>query len=107
MIENEIQHQIFEWLVQQGYLVMRINSGRKHSIPFARWQIYGLAVQSSGISDLLAIGAGLPLYVIEVKQPGETPTEQQQLFLAGAARRGAVCFVVDSLDSLLNQMEIE
>jgi hypothetical protein len=104
MTENEIQRQIFEWLVLQGYLVMRINSGRMHSIPFARWQVLGLPVQSSGISDLLALDWDGQIYVIEAKQPGEKPTEQQKLFMAEAKRRGAVCIVADSLESIQRQM---
>lgn len=106
MTENEIQREIFDWLVSRGYLVMRINSGRKGAIPFARWQVLGIPVQTAGITDLIAWDWSCIPIVIEAKRPGEVPTDDQKLFMLEAARRGAICIIADSLESLIEQLGV-
>lgn len=55
---------------------------------------YGLA---KGSSDLIGIAAGGRFVAIEVKQPGESPNEDQRLFLALVKRMGGISGYVTSV----------
>jgi hypothetical protein len=102
--EAEIQKAIFDALVALGFLVLRINSGRKGQVAFVRWQACGLETQTTGVSDLLALSPTGRFYAIECKAPGEQAKTHQSTFLDEAEKRGAVPIVADDLEALLKQL---
>lgn len=102
--EAEIQKRIFEFLVYQGFLVLRVNSGRKRQIAFVRWQALGFEAQTTGVSDLLALSPTGKLYAIETKKPGEKARANQSTFLAEAEKRGATPILATSLEDVISQL---
>lgn len=107
MKEKHVQDAICEYLIYQGFLVLRINSGAaqgeykgvKRLIRFVWWWALGIAKKSAGVSDVLALRDGR-LFAIEVKRPGKAnnTSEAQDEFLAAVNRHGGVGIVADSVD---------
>lgn len=71
------------WRNNRGVAKYEGKDGKVTSVP------YGL---TSGASDLIGIYRGVFL-ACEMKQPGETPTEAQTLFLECVRRAGGCAFV--------------
>lgn len=130
MAEHEIQNQIIAHLREAGYLVIRINSGRKANVPFCYWYepfgAYlpeaGAAIKltdylklvgnttkqdgknTKGVSDLLAFKPGIVL-VAEIKQPGGKLRDDQRRFLAAAEQSGITAITTDGLDDFITQLK--
>lgn len=130
MTEHEIQNQIIDHLREAGYLVIRINSGRKANVPFCYWyephQAYlpevgaelglgdylklvaNIAKQdgknTKGVSDLLAFKPGIVL-APEIKQPGGRLSDNQRRFLAAAEQAGITPIVTDGLEDFEAQLQ--
>lgn len=108
--EKAIQDQIYQWLVYNQALVIRVNSGAAVSdgpnqarrfIRFATWQVLGAVAASAGVSDILCCYRGR-FVAIECKAPGKTGnvSELQAAFLAAVEAAGGVAIVADSLETV-------
>lgn len=111
MKETDVQIEITSWLSYNGFLVLRINSGRRGGgkTAFNRWYpIHQSKVKpksiTSGISDLIAIKDGM-VFMIEVKKSEYSdPSEKQQIFLGECEKVGAIPIVTHSVDDLINKI---
>lgn len=124
MSEHDIQSQIIDYLRAEGFLVIRINSGRKANIPFCYWYEpeaalpeAGTAVSvnayrqftdsqnrnTRGVSDLLAFKPGMVL-APEIKRPGGKLRDDQKRFLQAARQAGVTTIIADSLDDFKFQL---
>lgn len=122
MTEADVQKSIFDALVWDGWLVLRVNSGAMRSsykrkkgeatterfIRFITWQMIGYSRASEGVSDLIAFKDNIMLCV-EVKAPGRkaNTSEAQQEFLEAVRRAGGVPIVADSLADLGPYLSME
>lgn len=63
--------------------------------------------QFAGISDIIGIYNGMPLF-IEVKTPKnkKRTTEAQELFLAKVKEQGAIAFVASSIKDVIAELEL-
>jgi len=86
-VETGIQKQILDFLHSIGVGAWRNQTGRRGGIT------YGLCV---GSSDIIGRFHGLFL-CIEVKQPGEEPTADQQEFIDDTNNDGGIGFCAHSL----------
>lgn len=57
----------------------------------------------TGMTDIIGIYEGRFL-AIEIKRPGNKPTEAQAAFMASVRHYGGIAFWVDNLDTLVNVM---
>lgn len=80
MLENFIQKAIRKWLAKMGW-----------------WSIRLRAVDPTGMPDLMNLKEGGQVWFIEVKRPGEQPSEIQKLRIAKLKAMG---FRVDIMDSI-------
>lgn len=99
--ENDIQRAILDYLTVSGVYVWRQNTGA-----FAgehKGKKWFVRFGAPGMSDILGI---LPpegrLLAIEVKRPGERPTQKQAAFIEQINSLGGVAFWVDSLDAVVD-----
>lgn len=105
LLEKDIQKVILEWLgYQSRCFVWRQNSGargenytRKSDGQQSRHFFKTASVD--GISDIMGVWDGHPL-AIEVKRPGEKPTDNQMMFLTSFASAGGVSIVAHSLEEV-------
>lgn len=92
VLEKYIQDDMLYWLrIQPHTFVWRQNSGSMFiDSPTGRHGFRSASVQ--GISDIIGIYHGIPL-AVEVKRPGNKPTEMQRKFLRDFAAAGgyAIC----------------
>lgn len=104
--EASIQDSILEYLnLQRGVQAWRRNvgavklenKGKKRYVKFAQ----------PGQSDIWGIGPYAVHIEIEVKQPGEHPTQLQSYWLNMCRAAGAIAFWCDSLDSCIDQLRFE
>ena len=110
ILEKDIQKSILEWMGYQKKLFFwRQNSGaraenytRKSDGQNSRHFFRTASVD--GISDILGVWAGLPL-AIEVKRPGEKPTENQENFLTRFAEAGGISIVAHSLGEVQGSLK--
>lgn len=106
--ESDIQAAIFEALVYDGWLVMRVNGGvmkmdGRH-IRFAFWQALGFSETHAGISDLIAWKGGRTLFV-EVKKPGSMTSTAQDTFLYACEQAGCDVVIATGLGDLAPWLE--
>lgn len=88
--ETEIQAEIVKALIQFGYEVFRMNAGRKG----------GIKLHPNGTPDLLAQRKGHSVW-IEVKRPGEEPTEDQLKRHKEIRDNGFPVYVFHSVDEMM------
>lgn len=104
--ENEILRQVEEWLTARHIWHMRLNNaaGKAQSGQFMRsFTCNGHAV--CGVSDIYAVKDGVSLW-IEIKRPvGGKVSDAQRNFLDAMNRNGAVGIVVNSIESLEEQLK--
>ena len=94
MNEAQVQQQITDYLKARGiwhYVTHR--------------SLFPPPPENKGITDICGIYQGKPLY-IEVKGPRGKTSQAQLNFLANAIDQGAVAFVADSLDVVIDQLEL-
>jgi hypothetical protein len=102
-----VQDRIFTYLVSEGALVLRINSGAaihdgpgeaRRFVRFATWQILGRVLALAGVSDILACYRGR-FVAVEVKAPGKggNVSDAQRAFLEAVKRAGGVAIVADDV----------
>lgn len=95
---TEIQQPIIRRLVERGWLVLRVNGGRRGNVSFYHWWFKWGHSNTSGVSDILALIPTGRLVAIETKLPSEKRTVEQICFQNEVARRGGLVAVVDSAD---------
>ena len=95
---TEIQQPIIRRLVERGYLVLRVNGGRRGNVSFYHWWFRWGHSNTAGVSDILALSPTGKLVTIETKIPGEKRTIEQICFHIEVARRGGLVTVADSAD---------
>lgn len=109
MSEAEVMDACFDYLIWQGFLVMRLNSGaatptRKDGttgfVMFNYWQVLGQDKSFKGASDLLAFRPDLRLIVEAKRRPGIEPTPAQLAFIQAWIEHGGVAVVASSIDDL-------
>lgn len=104
--ESTVLKQIEEWLYLHKIWHMRCNNsaGKAQSGMFMRsFTCNGHAVD--GVSDIYAVKDGVSIW-IECKRPvGGRLSEGQRNFLDAMNRNGAVGIVVNSIESLENQLK--
>ena len=98
--KTDIQDVIFEHLVWRGWLVIRVNSGRKGNIPFNLWQCLGMDRRPKGAADLMGCTDTGQFFAIECKKPGKKPTPEQEEFLQAVERRGGLAIVADGIEAV-------
>lgn len=93
--ELKLQHAIVDYLRYCGifcWVTYQPLMGRGH------FKMYHGS--SRGVADILGIFNGRPL-AIEVKRPGNKPTEVQKEFLQKFEKKGGIAFVAYSLDEVI------
>jgi len=90
-VEGIIQKQILDYLRWMHILCWRNNTGRRGGVSYGR----------IGSSDILGILKPSGRFLaIEVKKPGEKPTQEQIAFLWGIGDAGGVAIVAYSVDDV-------
>lgn len=89
--ETEIQKEIMDYLTLHGWVVYRMNSGRRA----------GTRLHDTGTPDLMAQKNGITIW-IEVKRPGKKPTKAQLEAHQKIRDNGFKVYVVTSLKELLS-----
>jgi Holliday junction resolvase len=118
--EGLTQDKIIERLREEGFLVMRINSGRRGKIAFNRWympipddmsvidqEYYEMLCKKShtgGVSDLIALREGIPPLFIETKSKKGKPSKNQKMFLLAVELCGGIRVVPHSIEEF--EMEL-
>lgn len=104
-LEKEIQKTMLEWLTYQpSTFVWRQNSGAMYTD--SKTGRHGFKTASvDGISDIMGVYKGYPL-AIEVKRPGEKPTEYQMDFLTKFAKAGGIAMVASSLEEMIKDLKL-
>lgn len=83
-LEKDIQKKILSWLNKQpATIAVKYHSG----------------MYSAGVSDILGCKDG-KFFALEVKRPGEKPTDLQEIFLKRVCGCLGVGIAVDSLDKV-------
>lgn len=108
--ENQIRNAIAEYLIYNGFLVLRINSGaavviengKRRWINYVKWFALGEEPQTAGVSDLLAIhpDPACPPLVVEAKVPGNQPTEAQRRFMAQWIKHGGIAVIAYGIEDV-------
>lgn len=96
--ERAIQSAIIQYLRIHGWYAERRNAGAWRD---KRGHVVRMA--PAGTPDLWAIKDGASLFV-EVKRPGEQPTERQEGMMATLERYGARCIVATGVEDLERQL---
>ncbi len=96
-----LQHRVHLFTTDAGNARARAEAGRAGLEGFR-----GTSGLPTGFPDLIgAIPGNGRMVVIEVKRPGNIPTENQQHYLAVFKAAGAVAFWADSVEAALRQFE--
>ena len=99
MNESEIQTRIMIALSEMGCTIWRNNTGAyKDGNRYIR---YGLAKGSSDLIGLTKCGRFL---AVEVKRPGQKPTNDQINFINHVTAKNGVAFVAYSVDDAINKL---
>lgn len=102
--EQMILKQCLEVLALKGYLAWRVNSGaatatHKGKTRFVKFN------SMPGCSDIIGVSPAGRFIAVEVKRPGNKPTDKQVSFLAAVADHGGIALWVTSADGLLRLLE--
>lgn len=99
-LEKDIQKQILQYLALTKILIWRTNSGGARLPAGGGKTQYVRFNTAEGCSDLTGILPDGRFLAIEVKRPGEKPTELQQGFLDKVTTQGGLALVVSSVEEL-------
>lgn len=113
--EKSVQNRIFSWLVTNGAVAIRVNSGavtyqkpgaRTRFVRFVMWRALGTVLSSAGVSDILACCDG-KFVAIECKAPGKARniTPAQDKFLTTIRKAGGLAIVADDLETVRSHFE--
>lgn len=95
---SEIQDPVRDTLIKLGFLVIRVNSGRRGGVWFVIWYILGSVAQMAGVSDLIGITPCGRFFAVEIKQPGKKRRPEQVKFQNEIKKRLGLVAVVDTAD---------
>lgn len=98
MRESDIQTAIREYLQLRGCVVVRVNSGAIVVNDNHGQRMFRGA--KAGTSDLLVCLPWGRFAAIEVKKPGEKPTDLQRAFLESVRAAGGVAMVVTRIEDV-------
>jgi hypothetical protein len=111
--ERQIQRECLGYLQKTlGLLAWRNNSGGITVFRGGKKHVYRFN-SAKGSSDIFAIlprladGRRGVFLAVEVKRPGNEPTEQQAAFLEAVRASGGIAIVVTSLDGLIDALRRE
>jgi hypothetical protein len=93
--EGIVKKQILDYLKARGIFHWVNQAGR----------IPGRKLLKTGIADILGVFRGRML-AIEVKAPGEKPSDKQEEFIADVNRHGGIAFVAKSVDDVEHEFEL-
>jgi len=93
--KQDIQDPVRDTLKWHGFLVIRVNSGRRGGVWFCLWYVIGLTAQTTGISDLVGIAPNGRFFAVEIKIPGKKRSDAQICFQDEIGKRGGLIAVVD------------
>lgn len=101
--EKQIQDTIINWLLLNQIYAWRNNTG------MATYETKGkkraVRYGKTGSADILGILPDGRFLAIEVKRPGNKPTELQQQFLDDIVDRGGVAFWADSIMTVIENLK--
>jgi hypothetical protein len=98
-LEKEIQATILKWLTFKGAFAIRVNSGAVRASHNGKSRLVRFT-NRPGCSDILCCLWNGRFAAIEVKRPGEVPTDKQREFLQSIERSGGIGVWVTSVDEL-------
>lgn len=97
--ESDTQKQVIELLIKSGWLVIRVNSGRRSGK--IRFYIIVNSGKSDGLTDLIAFKNGKHIF-IEMKKHGKKQTDCQIEFSELAKQHGEVVYCFDSIQQVID-----
>lgn len=102
-LESEIKHEII-WFLQLHRVFCWVNVSTgiydQRAGKFRKLNGYGMR---TGVPDILGIFRGRPL-AIEVKRPGQKPTQNQAVFIKEFSEAGGLAFVATCIDDIKKNM---
>lgn len=118
--ENSVKRDIIAFLVYQGAVVLRINSGavkgkyedkqgniKERFMRFVQWFALGVTDKEgrAGVSDILALLRDGRTLIVEAKRQGNTPTPAQERFMEEVRKRGHLVIAADCLEDVEQALE--
>lgn len=104
-LESDIQKQILQYLSLLGIVHWRQNSGAFVVPAGAGSRRRYVRAGMPGVSDIIGLLPNGRFLAIEVKRPGEQPTELQQAFLSAVNHSGGLAFVARSVNDVQSTLE--
>lgn len=98
--EHAIQQTIIDWLQYKGFMVWRHNSGMVRT---AHNTMVRMGV--AGMPDVFALKDGF-LIGVEIKRPGNKPTDIQERMLKELREHGAGTIVATSVDDVERYLKL-
>lgn len=105
-LEKAIQKECLSWLASVGIFAFRINSGAVSATHNGKRR-YMKFNSARGCSDVLAVLPDGRFAAIEIKRPGNLPTDDQRDFLASVQRAGGVALFCTSVPDLQEKLRLE
>jgi Na+-translocating ferredoxin:NAD+ oxidoreductase RnfG subunit len=100
--ETKLQKDIFDAIVKNGYLVVRVNSSvhmTEHGTRLASYRIVNTN-ETAGLSDGIVFHSHGAVFV-EIKKPGGRLSEKQRKFMETCERYMMYYVVIDSVDKAM------
>ena len=100
--ETKLQKDIFDAIVKNGYLVIRVNSSvhmTEHGTRLASYRIVNTN-ETAGLSDGIVFHSHGAVFV-EIKKPGGRLSEKQRKFMETCERYEMPYVVIDSVDKAM------
>lgn len=105
VLEKDIQKAIQQAFRLKGIALYATDAGSAGMRAAMSEGARGYSSLPSGFPDLIGCAPGGRFVALEVKRPGNTPTELQDAFLALFRSKGAIAFWADSVESALRQFQ--
>jgi Na+-translocating ferredoxin:NAD+ oxidoreductase RnfG subunit len=102
--ESKLQKDIFDAIVKNGYLVVRVNSSvhmTEHGTRLASYRIVNTN-ETAGLSDGIVFHSHGAVFV-EIKKPGGRLSEKQRKFMDTCERYMMPYVVIDSVEKAMQQ----
>ena len=96
--ESKLQKDVFDGIVDRGYLVIRVNSSvhmTDHGTRLASYRIVNTN-ETAGLSDGIVFWANTAVFV-EIKKPGGRLSDKQRKFMETCKRYGMDYVIIDSV----------
>lgn len=99
--EKDIQKGIIEYLLWRGHFVYKSGTGSFRMSYKGKERFVRMGVK--GLADIIGTHKEGRSIAIEVKVPGNKPTEDQLAFLAEVHGRNGIAFVATSVDDVIKE----